>query len=305
MPIIIDAPEEEAIGLDELCTYLHDLKIDTADHDAMIAAAPMLKQLANNRTFLADMALEELKGRTKLGAGSNRYGPQVMMLYPPNRRDQTFFVRANFWPSTQDHIFKSSGPEQFFYHHPHDHSFNFLTVGYYGPGYRSNYYVYDYEKTAGFPGEAVDLKYVETTELTEGKLMLYRACVDIHDQLPPETMSMSLNIMELTVRGGVLDQYSFDTEHGCVGTMINRMSTVSLMPMLGHLGDADSLDFLTETARSHISERVRFAALKAKASAQASVQDTMTVFEEGTRSDSALVAGWARQKLGRLEALVS
>lgn len=303
MPLVIDAQQDDAIELDELVEYLHDEKLDSTDHDAMVSVAPMLKRLNNNRNFLSNIALEELKKRTSIGNGSNNYGPQVIMLYAPMRRHQTFFLRANFWPSNNDHILRASGPEQFFYHHPHDHSFNFLTSGYFGPGYSSNYYTYDYEDTAGFPGESVDLKFVEKSSLHQGKVMLYRACVDIHDQLPPESMSISLNIMELTVRGGVLDQYSFDIQRNFVGNMINRMSMACLMPMISHLGDPNAEDYLNETAKSHLSHRVRFAAIKAMAAAKPDLEDAMDVYARGSHSDSALVAGWSRHKLDRLESL--
>lgn len=305
MPIVIDAKETDAIELEELVEYLNDAKIETSDNDSMIEAGPMLKRLGNNRTFLSDLALHELKTRSKLGAGSNRYGPQVIMLTTPTRRNEKFFLRANFWPSSDDHILRSSGPEQFFYHRPHDHSFNFLTVGYYGPGYSSNYYVYDYESTAGFPGEAVDLKFVETSELHEGKVMLYRAFVDIHDQLPPESMSVSLNIMELSVRGGALDQYMFDVENGTVGKMLNRMPLACLMPLVAGVGDEDGYDYLVETARSHVTERVRMMALKSIAATKRNRDDCVAVFEDGTHSDSELVSGWCRHQLGRLEALAA
>ena len=43
-------------------------------------------------------------------------------------------------------MFKASGISPFFYHVPHDHNFSFLTVGYLGPGYWSEYYEYDYER---------------------------------------------------------------------------------------------------------------------------------------------------------------
>lgn len=303
MPIVIDTKVEQAIELGDLTEYLFDEKIDTSDNDAMVAAGPMLKRLANNRTFLADLALQELKERTSIGNGTNSYGPQVIMLYAPQHREQNFFLRANFWPAVADHIYKSSGPEQFFYHNPHDHTFNFLTVGYYGPGYSSNYYEYDYGTTAGYPGEEVPLRFVEKSALTEGKVMLYRACVDIHDQLPPESMSISLNIMELSVRGAVLDQYSFDVGRSTVNNMINRMSMACLMPVVAQLGGGNSADFLAETAKSHVSDRVRFAAVKAMAATKTSLDETASVYEAGAVSDSVLVAGWSRQKLARLESL--
>jgi hypothetical protein len=305
MPIIIDTDETQAIGLEDLVEYLHQEKIDTLDNDSMVSAGFMLKRLANNRTFLSDLALQELKDRKNLGAAANRYGPQVIMLHPPMRQKQNFFLRANFWPAMQDHIFKASGPEQFFYHHPHDHSFNFLTVGYFGPGYRSNYYTYDYTETEGYPGEVASLKFVENMALDEGKVMLYRACVDIHDQLPPESMSISLNIMELSVRGGVLDQYSFDVANGTVDKMLNRMSTACLMPLLAASGDPNARDYLLETARSHLTGRVRLSAIRALAAAEKDTESCLAVLETGTQNDNALAAGWSRFQIGRLQKLVA
>jgi hypothetical protein len=308
MPIVIDNNVIEAndsIGLDDLVQYLNDAKIDTSDDHSMIEAGPMLKRLGNNRTFLSDLALGELKTRTKLGAGANRYGPQVIMLTTPTGRDEKFFLRANFWPSSDDHILRSSGPEQFFYHKPHDHSFNFLTVGYFGPGYSSNYYVYDYDTTAGYPGEEVDIRFVEKSALHEGKVMLYRAFVDIHDQLPPESMSVSLNVMELSVRGGALDQYMFDVENSTVSKMLNRMPLACLMPLIAGVGDEDGLDYLAETSKSHVTERVRMMALRSIAATKRNRDDCVAVFEGGTRSDSELVSGWCRHQLVRLEALAA
>ena len=55
-------------------------------------------------------------------------------------------------------MFKASGTSPFFYHVPHDHNFSFLTVGYLGPGYWSEYYEYDYGEVVGMPGEKVDLQ---------------------------------------------------------------------------------------------------------------------------------------------------
>lgn len=303
MPIVIKTDEDEAIGIEELVEYLHDAKIETADHDSMVSAGFMLKRLANNRNFLSQLAVDELKNRKNLGASSNRYGPQVIMLYAPRRRDQNFFMRANFWPSTQDHIFRASGPEQFFYHHPHDHSFNFLTVGYLGPGYHSNYYEYDYSNTHGYPEEQVNLKFIENMSLDEGKVMLYRSCIDIHDQLPPDSMSISLNIMELSIRGGAIDQYSFDTDKSCVSSMINRMPMACLMPLIAASSDDNGHDYLTETSRTHMSGRVRLSAIRAMAAAEQNLDACRNVLALGLSNDDGLVSGWAATQLRRLEIL--
>ncbi len=67
-----------------------------------------------------------------------------------HRASEKYFIRANFWPSPRDSVFKLSGTSPFFYGLPHDHNFSFLTVGYLGPGYWSEYYEYDYAAVTGF-----------------------------------------------------------------------------------------------------------------------------------------------------------
>lgn len=305
MPLVIDCPDEDAIELADLVEYLNEARIDTTDQESMIEAAPMLRRLGRNRTFLADMALAELKQRRNLRGSANSYSPQVMMLYGPKQVSQNFFVRANIWPSPRDHIFVASGAEQFFYHYPHDHSFSFLTVGYFGPGYSSNYYEYDYGATAGYLGEKVPLRFVEQSALSEGKVMLYRACMDVHDQFPGDSLSISLNIMENTMRASLNDQYAFDVERGEVSALINRIPSSALLPLVAGLGEGDGTDFLTETMRRHPADRVRCSAMMALAGACTSLEEAMAVYEKQLGSDQAMVSGWAGHQLARLEKLAA
>lgn len=303
MPLVIESDAEEAIQLDELVEYLVQEKIDTTDTAAMAVAGEMLKKLGNNRTFLGDIVLSELKGRSQLDPSKNVYGPQVVMLVPPRDLSAGFFIRANFWPSEKDHILRTSGTRPFGYHRPHDHSFNFLTVGYFGPGYSSNYYEYDYTRTAGFPGEPVDLRFIERSELHEGKVMLYRASVDVHDQIPPSSMSVSLNIMESSPRGLVFDQYGFNTERRSIEGIINPLPSTVLMPLIASLGDADGLDYLTEVAKGHPKDRIRFAALQALASSCSTTAESMDTLNIGVGDRSKLISGWSGFELDRLETL--
>jgi hypothetical protein len=254
MPLVPDVNETDAIEMEELVAFIRDNKVDTRSEADMLACASGLQKLGNNRSFVADIALRDLKARNDIDASAAVYGPQTIMLHYEN--DANFYLRANFWPSPQDHIFKSSEATAFFYHVPHDHSFNFLTVGYLGPGYQSNYYEYEYGTVDGYPGEKVDLKFVEYAALNQGKVMLYRAFRDVHDQRPGDAMSMSLNIMENSLRGGFMDQYNFNTERGEVTDLINRIAATSLLPLLAATEDEDAVDFLIETARAHRSGRV-------------------------------------------------
>src|SRR3546814_6946369 len=100
------------------------------------------------------------------------------------------------WPAAGDAAYAASGPQAFAYGLPHDHNLHFLTTGYWGPGYVSDYYDYDTEAVDGRLGEPLSLQFVERSRLSEGKMMLYRAHRDVHSQLPQERLSVSLNLMD-------------------------------------------------------------------------------------------------------------
>jgi hypothetical protein len=192
MARMIPCEDGDPIELADLIEALNDDAFDPGDEEGFAAMAPLLRRLAGNRDFLAGLAVAELKDRCARQSLENRYSAQVIMLH---RASEKYFIRANFWPSPQDSVVRNSGLAPFFYHVPHDHNFSFLTVGYLGPGYWSEYYEYDYEKVVGFPGEPVGLRYVETSRLEPGKVMLYRAHRDVHNQLPADSLSVSINIM--------------------------------------------------------------------------------------------------------------
>src|SRR3546814_11700364 len=100
------------------------------------------------------------------------------------------------WPAAGDAAYAASGPQAFAYGLPHDHNFHFLTTGYWGPGYVSDYYDYDPESIDGRHGEPMTLNFVERSQLSEGRLMLHRAHRDIHNPLPPDRLSYRLHIMD-------------------------------------------------------------------------------------------------------------
>jgi hypothetical protein len=148
MPRIIDCPSDEQIEPADLIDQLESGGFDPRDEDDFASWGPALKKLANNRSFLADIMIAELKERCEGQVRGNEYSAQVIMLHT---RSQRFFMRANLWPAASDTVVRQSGADPFFYHVPHDHNFSFLTVGYLGPGYWSDYYEYDYGSVTGYP----------------------------------------------------------------------------------------------------------------------------------------------------------
>jgi hypothetical protein len=298
MPRVIPCGDEAAIELGDVVEALNRDWFDPLDEESFAAAAPLLKGLANNRRFLTDIALAELKDRCRRQTRENRYSSQVIMLH---RASEKYFIRANFWPSERDSIMRTSGISPFFYHVPHDHNFSFLTVGYMGPGYWSEYYEYDYDKVVGYPGEKVDLRFIEKSRLEPGKVMLYRAHRDVHDQLPADEMSISINIMEASLRQPFLSQYRFDVKKCEVAGILTRTSTEALLSLAAHCGDDNAHDLVVSFANGHPCDRIQFGALRALASAQAGIDQGLEVLARGAASADRFVAAMSAQEIARIE----
>jgi hypothetical protein len=298
MPRVIDTDAADAITLDELGELLETQAFDPEDEDCFASWGPALKRLANNRSFLGDLVIEELKDRCEGQAQSNQYTPQVIMLPVRSRK---FAMRANFWPAMGDSVVHNSGVSPFFYHVPHDHNFSFLTVGYLGPGYWSEYYEYDYDEVIGFTGEKVKLRYVEKARLEPGKVMLYRAHKDVHNQLPADEMSISLNIIGSSETHPFRDQYRFDLERGEIAGTINRVAIEPLLALSAHFGGEAGIDLLDTFAAGHPSDRIRFLALKARASSLGGLDERIALYERAARLPNRYFSAMAGREAEQLK----
>jgi len=299
MARVIACADQPALELGEVVQGLNDSGFDPADEDSFAAVAPLLKGLAGNRHFLADIALAELKDRCGRQSLENRYSPQVIMLH---RASEKYFIRANFWPSPRDSLFRTSGASPFFYHVPHDHNFSFLTVGYVGPGYWSEYYEYDFAAVTGIPGEKVDLRFIEKSRLEEGKVMLYRAHKDVHNQLPADQLSVSINVMHASPALPFLDQYRFDVGKCEIAGILTRTSSEALLALAANHGGDNGRDLAETFAASHPSERIRFAALRELAAAAPDVDSGLEILGRGRSAASAFIAAMSDRESARVVA---
>ena len=298
MPRVIPTDETESIELGDLVEMLETQKFDPADEENFASWGPALRKLANNRTFLADIVVEELKSRCENQLESNRYTPQVILLHRPTRN---FLLRANIWPAMGDSIVRNSGADTFFYGKAHDHNFSFLTVGYLGPGYWSEYYEYDYEGVIGHTGEKVDLRFVEKSKLDEGKVMLYRIHRDVHLQLPADEMSVSLNILEHGTRNHFLDQYAFDIGKSEVSEILTHTAIEPLLSLSAHYGGDEGRALIEDFAGRHPSDRIRFHALKVRAAAAGGIDERIALYERAARGGNRFVSAMAKREAETLE----
>lgn len=291
MPRLIDPGRGDAITVEDLVDALDATPVDCRDEDAFASLGPLLARLGRNPNFLADLAIGELKARCTGQVAANGYGAQVFLLRPPNGR---YLLRANFWPAREDPVVRASGPAAFFYDMPHDHNFPFLTIGYLGPGYWSDYYEYDVAAITGLPGEPAGLRFVERSRLEPGKLMLYRMRRDVHAQLPPDAFSVSLNILGSDVAQPWLDQFVFDTGANTIQRPITCTGAEALLTLAVQF-EGNGADLAIDFAHRHPCERMRVTALGALASAMP--EEAMPPLARAANAASEYLAAHARRIL--------
>jgi hypothetical protein len=298
MPRVIPVDDSGISSLEECTEALCGSGFDPGDEESLAHAALQLRRLGNNRTFLGDRLIDELALRHREGKDENSYGPQVIMLFPPSER--SFFLRANIWPSEDEHSLRASGGSSFVYGLPHDHNFSFLTLGYFGPGYWSSYYEYDYEPVEGWTGEPVNLRFVERSRLEEGKIQLYRAHLDVHAQAPADSLSVSLNVMYAHSAHAWYDQYSFDLENRKVARILSHGSSEAFVRIAVGLGGEEAVDLAQRFGRTHPSDRMRLVCWDALAAAEPEPGRRDAIWREAEAAGSRLVAGEARSRRGEL-----
>jgi len=284
MPRLIEPPATPELDLEEVAARLDEQGVDLSDEASLARCADLLAGLQRNRGFLADRVIAELKASYRDQLETNRYSAQVFLLH---RSPRGWFLRANLWPAATDAAYAASGPATFAYGLPHDHNFHFLTTGYWGPGYVSDYYDYDAERVDGRLGEPLDLQFVERSQLSEGTMLLYRAHRDIHSQLPPESLSVSLNIMDEGEHVPWRDQYIVDLESRTIAKRPTITPAEMLLRCAVHLTD-NGQDIAEQFAKAHPVPRVRANAIAALA-AVADGAARAVVLERGLRDSDARV----------------
>lgn len=263
MPRLIESTDGDiaACSLDECGAALDSAGFDPRDEGSLAHAAQWLRRLGNNRGFIGDILLASLAARHREESVQG-YGPQAIQLTTPRNG---VFLRAAIWPGEGDTMLRSSGAASFVYGLPHDHNFSFLTHGYFGPGYWSDYYDYDYEGVTGWTGEQAHLRFAGRHRLEPHAIMLYRAHRDVHRQLPADSLSVSLNVMHAEPVMHWLNQYSFDVERGTITGNVDSGPSEAFLRVAVALGGGEALDLATRFATTHPSDRMRLCAWDALA----------------------------------------
>lgn len=291
MAITIDINSDKQISLEEYTEYV--LKnIDPKDEESICDSAFMLKALSNNKSFLTEKLNNEL-GNWENFQNLNLYSSQTFTFWS----SADFLVRANIWvPPVEKIETQTWTNDMFYYLVPHDHNFSFLTVGFWGSGYKTTIYEYDYNKVTGILGEKVDMKFSETTQLEEGKIMFYRPSKDIHSQEHPEEFSISLNLLITGEEEDLRDQYCFDFETCSIQSNVGNtnLTRSMLLKLAKFVGNGETVNLIESIAAKHPTPSVRYEAFTSLAKLES--ENSEKIWTNALMDKSVYI-----QKMARLE----
>jgi len=290
---IIETRTERVVSVEEFVDFVQ-AQVDLSDLDSIATAAPLLRGLANDRQLVVSRLNQQV-----LNLFRSESVPSAQVIYLGEGRD--FYLRANVWPALADLSSGRVHQDQFSYNLAHDHNYNFMTVGYHGPGYITDMYEYDNHVVTGKLGEPVELRYVERIHFRTGMVMLYEASRDAHTQLAPEDLSITLNFMISTPEVRLRDQYFFDLESGTLldyPVETDGSRRISILRMAADVGDANTQQLLADLAQSHPCRRTRLAGYEGLARLRP--QDAENLWRKAGGDSEPMVADAARSKLEAL-----
>ena len=129
-------------------------------------------------------------------------------------------------------------------------------------------------------------------------MQIYRAYLDVHEQLKPSALSVSLNIVENHPRRNYSEQYRFDTQSSKIISILNYTPDESLFLLLANL-EKDDVGYLDYLAKNHPSDRVKLSAVSAIASTGKTIEDVENTYKNGMNTNSEFLKTNCKELLAR------
>jgi len=148
----------------------------------------------------------------------NLRGAQSFALYASD----SYTMRINLWfPRGRNSGVLHGVYERYFSVNVcHNHSFDFFTIGLFGPGYTSQFYSCDEHSHLHQPGDRIDLVKDKFFQLHPGVALFVEKGREFHTQYYPDDLSVSLNIIPKDLNSFSIHQYIVDAEKQIVETVI-------------------------------------------------------------------------------------
>ncbi|MET0320312.1 MAG: HEAT repeat domain-containing protein [Duganella sp.] len=269
MAITIDKRSKRCISYSEFAEYLTE-NIDMTDDNSVLEAAESLSAFGNNKEFALELLNKEVAQAALAGQTAFVSHHSLIVGRGVSKRGgRGFAVRMNFWPTLAETSLlkshRSNVEHTYSYSYPHDHNFTLLTTGIHGPGYETELYERPIDRPL-IPGEKAGLKFLEKTRLSEGRVIFFRKSQDVHIQIPPEQLSISLNLLPEQHSDANTEQYCFDVHNDVTTDYIlgsGITGRVTLVRTMAEMGIKEAVPVLFDILSGNEVARVRLAALNA------------------------------------------
>ena len=286
MAIVLRPENEDRTTLADFVEKL-DHVLDLEEADSLIGLAADLRALANDPGLLTRHINATLK---RLIDTQELYVSASSSIELAARKN--YSLRASVWmPATNDVSPNLDiAPDT---QSVHNHNFNVMTIGYFGPGYVTDIYAFTPKESLGEIGERVDLRFLQRATLGRGDVIIYRDTVDAHIQFPPVSVSVSMSLAIFRESMQTTDQYQFDPQSSTISgfgetAAIHRRAAV--VRLAGEAGDAETIPLLDALLRRSKCRRVREAAVVAASRLSgAEESDRMLLIQRASRDSDELV----------------
>jgi hypothetical protein len=252
-----DFGQGSALSLQDFFEEIESEKImKLGDSDRCLMIAQLLARVEGEKKYITDV-LHDRCFNGQLGDVVDGYGDTSVVL---GGTDNYSFRIVKWLPGEQVPVpdLERAGLA---YELVHNHDFNLITKGIHGDGYETEIYRFDATKYVGAYDEPVDLVSQGKFKLKANSVIWYEKGFDVHVQYPPQTFSISFNVIPRSRSKGY-GQFIFDRKSNKIAEFARNgaMRTLAAMTLLCDFGvDEDTKLLITETARTTDSEWLRAA----------------------------------------------
>ncbi|PSH12430.1 hypothetical protein B7R74_20310 [Yersinia pseudotuberculosis] len=206
MAVKVKTKENSSLTLKEFILFLETsgnlekLRNSIYSSEVMSDTASQLRALAASKEHILSIIIKDLEN-TDHFQPQNYEQTQGFVLHST----PYYTIRLMLWIPPEH----QAGTVPLSYNIAHDHTVDLMTVGFFGPGYRTSLYEFDYNEPIQRTDGLTRLDYKGEMYLRENEVIYYFANKDVHIQHEPESLSVSLNLViskpDTSVRQTIFD----------------------------------------------------------------------------------------------------
>ena len=263
MSIVLKLDNEDRLSLREFIDHL-ETTFDLEEADSLIGVAPYFRALANDPDLIAYHFNTEIQYVLNAKNERRRVSSPLIIASAPN-----YCLQAKIWmPDAQADALRAAPGLAAGVRHAHNHNFNVMTIGYFGPGHTADLYTFTPKESSGQVGDRVDLRFTERVRVKKNCAVICRDTVDAHAHVAPEALSISMSLSIFGDNTQIVDRFVFDLQASAICGYVDTADVhrrASIVRLAGEVGNEQTLDLFDALVRRSPCHRVREAALTATA----------------------------------------